>query len=366
MMINRRKFINKLFSGLKNLFCLKLFSLSFLEISAGASSSNNALDFLSGQYSLKEFVQKKMHHGKNYFINPFSRKKVWSPWKCLGLLFSNNHFNEFYKDEPKSRIFIDWEKIRNDKRLSITFIKHACLMIKDGDTFILIDPIFNGLTFFKDFTPLAFDLKDMPKPDYVLITHGHYDHLDKSSLDQLGRHAHVITPLGYKKILNDFKFQKLTELDWFSSFSSDKLEIILLPCNHWTMRNPISGPNRSLWGSFLIRTSGGMTIFVSGDSAYSECFSELGKMFDIDLAIFNLGAYEPRWFMAQSHMNPEETVCAFEELNAKRLFIVHWGTFRLGYEPVHFPPIQLKKALEEKGLVDRLIDIKHGQTLFQE
>ncbi|MGD8372277.1 MAG: MBL fold metallo-hydrolase, partial [Syntrophobacterales bacterium] len=122
--------------------------------------------------------------------------------------------------------------------------------------------------------------------------------------------------------------------------------------------------NRSLWGSYMIRTASGPTIFISGDTAYFDRFHEIGREFAIDLAIINLGAYEPRWFMAGSHMNPKETVQAFKELGAKRLMIAHWGTFRLGDEPVHFPPIDIKKEMEEEGLTDRLVHLNHGETLF--
>ena len=75
-------------------------------------------------------------------------------------------------------------------------------------------------------------------------------------------------------------------------------------------------------------------------------------------------SYEPRWFMAPSHMNPQETVRAFQELQAKKLLIVHWGTFRLGDEPVHFPPIQLREELKKIGLEDRMVDLQHGETYF--
>ena len=204
----------------------------------------------------------------------------------------------------------------------------------------------------------------MPQPDDILITHGHYDHLDMPSLSLFKKDTHVISPLGYDSEFKDLEFHNRTQLDWFDAHAANKLEIQLLPCNHWTMRNPFEGPNTSLWGSFLIRTQSGYTIYVSGDTAYFDGFEQIGNAFNIDLTIINMGAYEPRWFMAPSHMNPEETVRAFVELKAKKMMIVHWGTFQLGDEPVHFPPMQIRKALAGKGLEDRLVDLKQGETYF--
>ena len=120
----------------------------------------------------------------------------------------------------------------------------------------------------------------------------------------------------------------------------------------------------SKWGSFLIKGASGFNIFVAGDAAYFNRYKELGNEFSIDLAIFNLGAYEPRWFMATSHMNPEETVRAFLDLKARHLLVVHWGSFRLGDEPVHFPPLQIKREMEKEGILDRLIHLDHGKTLL--
>jgi N-acyl-phosphatidylethanolamine-hydrolysing phospholipase D len=130
------------------------------------------------------------------------------------------------------------------------------------------------------------------------------------------------------------------------------------------MRNPLVGPNRSLWGSYLIRGAGGQTIYLSGDTAYFSGFRELGNMYDIDLAIINVGAYEPRWFMKSRHINPAEAVQAFRELGARRLLVVHWGTFRLGDEPVYLPPIQVKEEMGKVGLAGRLINLTHGQTVY--
>jgi len=363
--MTRRFFINRLFAWSKRIFILCL--LPFGSISKAAFSAEKKKDVgIQSVFNLREIARKKIHHGKNQFVNPFNRENFGSPWRIIQWkLFSKNNFKAFYDKERVTPVSIDWKTVKDKENLSITFVKHSCVMIKDVDKYILVDPLFFGIPgFFQDFSPLTSDINEIPPPDYVLITHGHYDHLDKPSLASLRKDTHVITPLGYNDILDDLKMKRRTQMDWFDTFSEGKLEITLLPCNHWTMRNPVVGPNRSLWGSFLIKTSDGFTIYISGDTSYFDGFSQIGKEFSIDLAIFNLGAYEPRWFMAASHMNPYETVQAFQELGARHLLIVHWGTFRLGDEPVHYPPRDLKRELVKRGISDRVIDLKHGQTLF--
>jgi N-acyl-phosphatidylethanolamine-hydrolysing phospholipase D len=316
---------------------------------------------------LTEIAKLKLHHGKDRFLNPFSTREHGNMWRVLRWkLFGRNRFKPFYKDEPTVPVNIDWDGVNGTDGCSVTFIKHACVMIRDLESSLLVDPVLFGLMWFSDFTPLAFDVSRMPRPDHILITHGHYDHLDKSSLKMFPRDTHVISPLGYDGIFKDLGMENRIQLDWFDGHKEGNREIIFLPCNHWTMRNPLAGPNRSLWGSFLVKGASGFNIFISGDTAYFERFKEIGETFPIDLAIFNLGAYEPRWFMASSHLNPAETVKAFMNLNAKRLMIVHWGTFRLGDEPVHFPPLNLRKEMKRMGLLDRLVHLAHGETYHLE
>ena len=315
--------------------------------------------------SLREIAQKKLHHGDDCYLNLFGGPTHVNYWPIFFKLQNmHNPFVEFYPQERVVPVSIDWEPVKHSKGLSLTFIKHACVMIKDREQYILVDPLFFHLPYLKDFTPLAFDIKEMPRPDHVLVTHGHRDHMDKPSLAALERKTHVITPLGYKRVFEGLEMNQRTQMDWFDTFKQDGLEITLLPCKHWTMRNPFRGTNHSLWGSFLIKTASGPTIYISGDTGYFWGFREIGEEYSIDLAIFNLSAYEPRSVMSPAHVNPWETVKAFQELRAKHLLIVHWGSLRLGYEPVHFPPIELQRELQKADLIDRLIHLTHGQTLF--
>ena len=364
--MTRRLFVKKLFAWSKMAFALAFFSIfPFLGLSRGEKTpeipENKPM-----KWTLREMAAIKIHHGVGFFRSPFGSAGARGPWNFLAWkLFSENQFRQFYDLERISPVTINRETIQKRNGLSITFVKHSCVMINDKGSHIYIDPIFFNLSFFfTDFTPLKTDPKEMPKADLVLITHGHYDHLDRKTLETFEKDATVLTPLGYADIFEELGMSRHRQMDWFETFTQGDREITLLPCKHWTMRNPLIGTNRSLWGAYLIKTASGPTVFVSGDTAYFEGFREIGEEFDIDVAILSLGAYEPRWFMSDSHMNPAETVQAFRDLGAKYLIITHWGTFRLGDEPVWFPPVQIQEELEKQGLSGCYVPLKHGETFF--
>jgi N-acyl-phosphatidylethanolamine-hydrolysing phospholipase D len=366
-MFTRRHMLQKLLTGLKSLALFHFMPSSAVMAAGRAEGAQQPHYKLLNGVSLRQLAASKAHHGPDgRFFNPLGhvRRRLKFTEVLHWKLFSENEYKPYLDDQPITQVQVDWQKIKSVRGLSVTFIKHASVLIKDLDKYLIIDPVFNPIFWFiKDYSPVGFDLKELPEIDHILITHGHYDHIHKASLSAFDPKTHVISPLGYDRIFSDLNMHHRRQLDWFDTYTDGQREITLLPCNHWTMRNPITGPNRALWGSYLIKTATGKTIYVSGDTAFFDGFDEIGKRYDIDLAIINLGAYAPRWFMAPSHMNPRETVDAFKQLRARKLMVVHWGTFRLGDEPVHFPPMDLREIMEQEGLLDRWIDLRHGQTV---
>ncbi|MEW6077415.1 MAG: MBL fold metallo-hydrolase [Thermodesulfobacteriota bacterium] len=366
MFLSRRSFLKKGWVWFGRILIMGLFGFFLPRKRAGAERTLREAPAGLDGLTLKMWCDKKMHHRDGYFLNPFTSMEHKNVWRLLRWkLASENTFKPYYPEEAVTPTEMNWDPVIAHQGVAVTFINHACVMIKDVDRYILVDPVLSGLFWFKDFSPLTGGTGcRMPDPDHILITHGHYDHLDVRTLKRFKKTTHVISPPGYRRIFSRLAMNRHTELDWFESWNDGRREIVFLPCNHWTMRNPLTGPNDALWGSYLIKGAGGITIFISGDLAWFDHFAEIRQVGDIDLAIFNLGAYEPRWFMKESHINPVETVRAFRELRARHLMVVHWGTFRLGDEPVHFPPRDIFSEMEKQGLSDRLMRLNHGQTLF--
>ena len=269
---------------------------------------------------------------------------------------------------------------------AITWIGHASMLVQIGGLNILTDPVFSDRA-----SPVSFagpkryqapgiSLKDLPQIDLVLISHNHYDHLDLESVKALNAQAGgaplFVVPLGVKKWMASIGLSNVQQMDWWDSKNvatpRGQVELHFTPVQHWSARS-ISDRRATLWGGYALFAPEAHLYF-SGDTGYSQDFIDTQKHFaarqtpqqggGFDIALIAVGAYEPRWFMKEQHVNPEEAVQIHLDLKAKRSIGVHWGTFDLTDESLDQPPKDLAAARATKNLSEESFDVLAiGQTL---
>ena len=248
-----------------------------------------------------------------------------------------------------------------------TWIGHASVLMQMGGLNVLTDPIFSARA-----SPFSWigpqraqapglALAELPRVDAVLISHNHYDHCDAPSLlalnGQAGGPPLFVVPLGLKAWLAELGITNVVELDWWQSHPLGALEIVLTPVQHWSARG-LGDRMASLWGGYALFAPD-FHLFFSGDTGYSADFADIHARFaarqaggGFDLALLPLGAYEPRWFMAQQHVNPEEALRIHLDLGAQRSLGIHWGTFELADEALDEPPRALARARQAAGVAE--------------
>jgi L-ascorbate metabolism protein UlaG (beta-lactamase superfamily) len=242
---------------------------------------------------------------------------------------------------------------------AVTFVGHATFLIQTRAGNVLTDPMYSkragpfGLLGPRRVRNPTIPLEDLPEIGVVLLSHGHYDHLDLPTLRWLAKRFDpvVVSPLGHGPLVRSTGIKRVVELDWWEVATIGGLSARLTPSQHFSARSPWDR-NRALWGGFVLQTEGAR-IYFAGDTAYAGFFPEIRRLFaPFDLALLPIGAYEPRWFMKSVHMNPEEAVRAHAELGTPPAVAMHFGTFQLTPEGIDEPVRGLERALEAAG-VDR-------------
>ena len=237
--------------------------------------------------------------------------------------------------------------------LTATWIGQSTFLLRSSAATLLTDPVFSeraspvAWAGPRRVAPPAIDFDSLPRIDLVLLSHDHYDHCDLPALGRLARRDQplVAAPLGHRKLLAGAGFGRVLELDWWESRDAlPGVQVTLVPSQHWSRRGPFS-TNTRLWGGFMVRTGGRLAYFV-GDSGYAESlFAEIGRRCGPpDLSMIPIGAYEPRWFMRDAHMNPEEAVRVHRDVGSRRSVAMHWGTFQLTDEARDEPVRALREA----------------------
>ncbi len=260
----------------------------------------------------------------------------------------------------------------NPSKVTVTFIGHATTLVQSGGLTILTDPHFTERASPVSFagpkrrTPVAAGLKELPRIDVVVISHNHYDHLDIGTVKQLmaqaGGEPLFLVPLGIDIWLKEQGAARVVGLDWWAKHVVDNTEFVLTPVQHWSSRS-MGDQNSTLWGGWAVKRPD-FQWFFAGDTGYSKDFKDITARFGtFDLALIPIGAYEPRWFMKDQHVNPTEAVQIHQDLGSKLSIGVHWGTFELTDEALDQPLVDLPKALAAAGVsADKFIALGHGET----
>ncbi len=270
----------------------------------------------------------------------------------------------------KDNMTPDLSPLIAEQGLRITFINHASVLIQWQGVNIITDPALVdgigplGSGWIARYRAPGITFEQLPPIDYILISHNHYDHLDRPTIEKIIQRdgSKIITPLAVAQYT---PAQNVLELDWWQSYknSAQDLNITLVPAQHWSKRTLLD-TNKSLWGGFIIQKNN-QTVFFSGDTGYSEHFKMIAQRFPaIDVALLPIGAYLPRDFMKLAHTNPAEAVTAAQELNAKTAIGIHFGTFRLSDEGIDQPVIDLQAALKSQNRHEAFIAPKNGQSFY--
>ena len=265
----------------------------------------------------------------------------------------------------------DWQKLNlsEDDNYAV-WIGHSTFLIKKNGVTILTDPIFSERASpFKNIGPKrlippAIPLDAIPHIDIVSVSHNHYDHLDIHSLKKISKKhpkAIFLVPAGDEKLLKRKKIKNVFSFNWWESIEHKNFEVTFTPVQHWSKRS-LFDRNKSLWGGWFINHKD-YSIYHAGDTGYSKDFIDTKlKLGSPKYAFIPIGAYDPEWFMAESHVNPEDAVQIMLDLEAEKGFGMHWATFTLTDEDTIEPKIRLENAVKNNGEID-FISLVPGEII---
>ncbi len=305
---------------------------------------------------------------KSCFYNPGVVDGKRSLWQVLLWLLG------YYKDPaactpPPQDFYFPFLSDATKGAASLQFIGHSTFLLQFEGKALLTDPIFSeraspfGWIGPKRHLPPAITLSSLPKLDYILISHNHYDHLDLDTCLALAKdHPQVkfIVPIRLKSWFHKRNIRNVIELDWWHKLQEDSITITAVPSQHFSGRG-LFDRNKTLWCGYVVQY-GTKTCYFAGDTGYNELyFTEIGKRFKkIDLSIIPIGGYAPRGFMKAAHANPKEAIQIHKDVGSKLAIGCHWGTFRLSDEPLNRPPYDLWLADRD----ETFCLLKHGGTVF--
>ena len=254
-------------------------------------------------------------------------------------------------------------------KIQLTWVGHSTFLIQVAGMNILTDPMWSERA-----SPVSWagpkrearpgiSFEHLPKIDVVLISHTHYDHLDRATILKLGNTPHYILQRQTKWWFENEGIANASELSWWQSEKAGALTITAVPAKHWSKRG-LFRTNDAGWGGFVIESPAGVVYFAGDTGYHDEYFKEIGKRIPhIDLALIPIGAYYPRKIFGRFHLDPREALIVHKEVGAKESIGMHWGVFHLTQEPLSEPPQRLAEERSTLGITPQEFSVmKIGET----
>lgn len=306
---------------------------------------------------------------RDTFVNPRGANPARTPLDLVRWKAAKNPFAEARRRPQRLPVAshpLDRHNALPDAA-RLMWLGHASLLVEIEGTRALIDPLFGRAGPVVPRAVPAPLLPDaLPHIDLVCISHGHYDHLDAPSLRAIARRfpeATFAVPLGLERYLPR-EARNVTALDWWDSTQIGAITAHLVPAQHWHRRG-LFDHNEALWGGWVL-LGRERALYHSGDTGFFDGFRAIGHRFpNLDVAVLPLGAWAPRWFMREQHMDPAESLNAWQDTGARRFVGMHWGTYDLTDEPLDFGAFEaLPAQVAERGLDGgRVHVLAHGGSL---
>ena len=253
--------------------------------------------------------------------------------------------------------------------LGVMFLGHSSFLLQMAGRNVLVDPVFaKRLILLRRQRRVGIRMRDLPVADVVLLTHAHMDHLNRPTLRRIARAARrihgrgpvAVVPRGVADLVEKLGFREVRELDWWGSAEVDGLKVTLTPAQHWGAR--MFTDTHRLFGGYVIE-GGGHRVYHSGDTAYFGGFEEIGRRLRPQVALLPIGAYFPDSYRAV-HTSPEEALRGFLEVGAEVMVPMHFGTFRLGREPMDEPPVRLLAEARRLRVESQVRVLAEGETMI--
>jgi N-acyl-phosphatidylethanolamine-hydrolysing phospholipase D len=320
--------------------------------------------------------------------------------------FNNNYHDNFAPDQPS---FWSWQWARLQdpppasrperipvaqvdraalkaptRDVSVTWIGHATVLWRINGLNILTDPHFSKRAAPVQFAgparevALPVAMADLPRIDVVLLSHNHYDHLDRDSVRALNAQAGgpplFVVPLGVDLWMKNEGITRVQRMDWWQSIklpapgagAGAEMDLHFVPSQHWSSRSPWDR-SATLWGGFVLQASvdgAPYSMYFAGDTGYSKDFADIAARFGgFDFAQIPVGCYLPRWFMKMQHVNEDEALQIHRDVRSRLSMGVHWGTFRLCDDPIDITLDEFPRARERAGVSpDAFVLFALGET----